>query len=251
MTTTTSQLREPEDEDETNISLLPPALKFVVSNLKSLVHVQLDAENYQIWRAQILKIFQANRFDKYLDLSSTYNNATSQSAESQSSVPTATHFNFIDRNLSTALCATITPSILPYVVHLQSTAQIWHTLETRFQSSNRSKVIQLKNSLHNISLRNQSISQYLTEIKSLVDQIASSGSTVDTEDVILYILNGLPATYQSFKTAIRTMLTPISLDQLYALLLSEEVNIAADLLRQPSDPTTALFTSRGRGRRSR
>lgn len=47
------------------------------------------------------------------------------------------------------------------------------------------------------------------------------------------------------------MLNPITnLDQLYALLLSEEIKIASDLAPAP-DPTTALFTYRGRGRRSR
>ncbi|PKU67943.1 Retrovirus-related Pol polyprotein from transposon TNT 1-94 [Dendrobium catenatum] len=97
------------------------------------------------------------------------------------------------------------------------------------------------------------MSQYLPEIKTLVDNIAAAGSQVDTEDIILYILNGLPPSYQSFKTAIRTMLTPISLDNLYALLLSEEINIASDLSRISSvpDPNVALFSNRGRGRRSR
>ncbi|PKU68147.1 Retrovirus-related Pol polyprotein from transposon TNT 1-94 [Dendrobium catenatum] len=97
------------------------------------------------------------------------------------------------------------------------------------------------------------MTQYLTEIKTLVDQIAAAGSTIDTEDIILYILNGLPPSYQSFKTSIRTMLNPISLDQLYPLLLSEEINLSIEANRNNTnpDPTTALFNSRGRGRRSR
>ncbi|PKU80145.1 Retrovirus-related Pol polyprotein from transposon TNT 1-94 [Dendrobium catenatum] len=159
----------------------------------------------------------------------------------------------MDQILAAAMCSTISTSILPHVVHLESTAEIWSTLETRFQSSNRSKVIQLKNSLHNIALKNQTVTQYLIEIKVLVDQISASGASVDNEDVILYILNGLPQSYQSFKTAIRTMLNPISLDQLYPLLLSEEINLAADTARSASspDPQTVLFAPRGRGRRSR
>ncbi|KAI0488976.1 hypothetical protein KFK09_028817 [Dendrobium nobile] len=151
------------------------------------------------------------------------------------------------------MCSTISTSIIPCVVNLDSIAEIWSTLETRFQSSNRSKVIQLKNSLHNIALKNQPVTQYLTKIKVLVDQISASVSSVDNEDVILYILNGLPQSYQSFKTAIRTMLNPISLDQLYPLLLSEEINIAADTVRSAplNDPQTALFIPRSRGRRAR
>ncbi|XP_020691954.1 uncharacterized protein LOC110106395 [Dendrobium catenatum] len=97
------------------------------------------------------------------------------------------------------------------------------------------------------------MSQYLQEIKTLVDNIAAAGSTVDTEDIILYILNGLPAAYQAFKTSIRTMIQPISLDNLYSLLLSEEINVAMESARHttPSDPNLALYTYRGRGRRGR
>ncbi|KAI0510566.1 hypothetical protein KFK09_011171 [Dendrobium nobile] len=229
--------------------LIPATLKFVVTNLRTLVHLQLQADNYSLWRAQIAKIFRANRFEKFLEPSSL-----SSSSDSSSTLnPKSSQWTLMDQNLAAAICSTISTSILPYIVNLESTAKIWSTLETRFQASNRSKVIQLKNSLHNVALKNQSVTQYLTEIKTLVDQISASGSSVDNEDVILYILNGLPQSYQSFKTAIRTMLNPISLDQLYPLLLSEEINIAADLVRSapPTDTHTALFVPRSRGRRAR
>ncbi|PKU87036.1 Retrovirus-related Pol polyprotein from transposon TNT 1-94 [Dendrobium catenatum] len=97
------------------------------------------------------------------------------------------------------------------------------------------------------------MTDYLSEIKNIVDQIASAGSVIDGEDVIHYILNGLPQPYQSFKSAIRTYPLPLSLDQIYPLLLSEEINLASDAAKFPAtvDPNVALFTSRGRGRRAR
>ncbi|XP_020681658.2 uncharacterized protein LOC110099005, partial [Dendrobium catenatum] len=209
--------------DEAEESTIPSALKFVVSNLKTIVSIQLDADNYPVWKAQIAKNFRANGFDRFLDSSFSLPAAdTSQSDGTSTQNRQRTQWLLTDQNLAAALCSTISSPILPYVVHLDSTAAIWSMLESRFQSTNRSKVIQLKNSLHNIALKNQSISEYLFEIKKIVDQITASGATVDHEDVILYILNGLPPAYQSFKTSIRTMLTPISLEQLYPLLLSEE-----------------------------
>ncbi|KAL0925392.1 hypothetical protein M5K25_003718 [Dendrobium thyrsiflorum] len=81
-------------------------------------------------------------------------------------------------------------------------------------------------------------------------------SSIDTEDIIFYILNGLPANYQAFKSAIRIKLTPISLDDLYSLLCSEEVNLATDAAKELHiiEPTSAqdnhfaLTSTRGRGR---
>lgn len=101
-------------------------------------------------------------------------------------------------------------------------------------------------------MKNQSsMAQYLTSIKTLVDNIATVGATIDSENIVLYTLNVLPPSYQAFKTAIRTKRGPLSLDELYSYLLTEEITLAADSSKaQPSsDLNTALFTSRGRGRR--
>ncbi|KAI0498250.1 hypothetical protein KFK09_021491 [Dendrobium nobile] len=251
MSSATSHPGVQEDMEEITDPSIPSALKFVVANLKTIVPVQLDADNYPVWKAQIAKLLRANRFEKFLDPNHSPPPPLIYHPDGSSAQnPLHTQWLLNDQNLAAAICSTISSSILPYVVNLDSTAAIWSTLETHFQSTNRSKVIQLKNSLHNISLKNQTVTQYLSAIKTIADQISASGSTVDNEDVILYILNGLPPSYQSFKTAIRTMLHPLSLDQLYPLLLSEEINIASDSARASSDPdpTFALFTYRGRGR---
>ncbi|XP_020685525.1 uncharacterized protein LOC110101803, partial [Dendrobium catenatum] len=212
-------------------------LKFVVSNLRNLVPTPLALDNFPIWKSQILKTL---RFLTNPDGSSSTN-------------PAFLQWSLTDQNLSASICSTISSSILPYVISLDSTAKLWTALETRFQATNRSKVIQLKNALHNVSLKNQSMAEYLSEIKELVDQIASAGSSLDAEDVIHYILNGLPQPYQSFKSAIRTSLLPLTLDQIYPLLMSEEINLPSDAAKfsAPSDPSVALFTNRGRGRRPR
>lgn len=64
-----------------------------------------------------------------------------------------------------------------------------------------------------------SMAQYLSEIISKCDAIVVTGSPLTPEDIILYILNGLPLIYQAFKTAIRTNLQPLSLDDFYPLPL--------------------------------
>ncbi|XP_020688969.1 uncharacterized protein LOC110104283 [Dendrobium catenatum] len=221
--------------DVSSQSTISPSLKFVISNLKTLVPHQLSTDNYPIWRSQILKLLRANGFATFLE-----------------SAPLSEHEQITDRNLAAAICSTISSSVLPYIIHLDLTLEIWKVLETRFQSSCRSKVIQLKNELHNFSMKTISMTQYLTEIKKIVDQIASTGCIVGAEDIILYIVNGLPPLYQPFKTSIRTMLTSISLDNLYALLISEEIHLQNEAahLPTPADPNMALYTRRGRGRRN-
>ncbi|PKU64546.1 Retrovirus-related Pol polyprotein from transposon TNT 1-94 [Dendrobium catenatum] len=102
-------------------------------------------------------------------------------------------------------------------------------------------------------MKDRSMQQYLTQIKHIVDNIAAAGSKIDNEDIILYTLNGLPTIYNSFKTAIRTSLTPISLEDFYSLLCSEEINLQHDHSQELSNPSdnTALFTGRTKSNRGR
>ncbi|KAI0510267.1 hypothetical protein KFK09_010868 [Dendrobium nobile] len=245
----TSQTDDRSDQSQTDNNSISSSLNFLVSNLKNLVPTQLSSDNYSLWKSQIIKIFKANGFSQFLDSSvPPPPKFLSHSTGSNNANPAYDKWFLTDQHLAASICSTISTSILPYVLNLESTSAIWNSLEIRFQSANRTRVIQLKNELHNISMKNSSMSQYLSEIKALVDQISAAGSLVDTEDVILYILNGLPPSYQSFKTSIRTMLTPISLDNLYSLMLSEEVNISMDASRTTAaNSNVALYSSRGRG----
>ncbi|KAI0520283.1 hypothetical protein KFK09_007754 [Dendrobium nobile] len=224
------------------------SLNFVVSNLKTLVPNQLSTDNYPIWRHQILKLLRANDFEQFLALP---NHSGDSSDPSTASL--IKNWRITDQNLQAAICSTISPTVLPYIIHLDTTHDIWKVLESQFQATSRSKVIQLKNELHHVSMKNLSMIQYLTEIKKLVDQITSAGSTIDSEDIILYILNGLTPAYQSFKTYIQNSPSPIQLENLYAMLINEEIHVNADVARLSTDTLqqAALYASRGCGRRIR
>ncbi|XP_020682917.1 uncharacterized protein LOC110099927 [Dendrobium catenatum] len=202
--------------DDTQIST---TLKFVVSNLRNFVTTPLQSDNYDILKSQIQKILRAN--GHFLDPASRSPQFLTNTDGSQSLNPLQTQWLLHDQNLSASICSMISLSVLPYVISLDSTTDLWNALENRFQATNSG--------------------------------ISAAGSSVDAEEIIHHILNGLPHSYQSFKTAIRTMLTPLSLDQLYPLLLSKEINLASDAARAPpmSDNATALFTYRGRGHRPR
>ncbi|KAL0918373.1 hypothetical protein M5K25_010377 [Dendrobium thyrsiflorum] len=229
----TSQIREFGTSDSRY--LIPAALKFVISNIKIIVPTQLSPDNYSIWRSQVLKLLTANGFyDFLLPSASPPTQYLTLSDGAQEPNPKYHEWVLVDQNLAAAVCSTISPAILPYVIHLDSTAAVWSTIERRLHSSNRSRVIQLKNELHNLQMKTLTMSQYLTQIKTIVDNITASGAVLDQEDILLYTLNSLPPSYNAFKTAIRTMLHPIDLDTIYSLLINEEINIQAEALQHLS-----------------
>ncbi|PKU74220.1 hypothetical protein MA16_Dca021624 [Dendrobium catenatum] len=197
--------------------VIPASLKFLITNIKNLLPHPLTTDNYAIWRTQILQQFSATGYVAHLT-----GDVSPPLADNQ---PAYTAWKLVDSTLISALFSTISPSILPYVINAYSASDVWLILERRLQSSCRSRVLQLKNELHHLQMKNLSMQQYLTQVKTIVDNIAASGSKVDPEDIILYTLNGLPAAYNSFKTYIRNSSVLADLDSLYSLLCSEEIYV--------------------------
>lgn len=74
------------------------------------------------------------------------------------------------------------------------------------------------------------MTQYLSLIKSKLDAINVIGSTIDATDIISYTFNGLLSRYNALKMSIHNALHPISLNDLYLLLCSEEINVVAETL---------------------
>ncbi|KAI0525179.1 hypothetical protein KFK09_004571 [Dendrobium nobile] len=233
---------------------IPSQLKFLMTNVKSVLNIQLTADSYPLWKSQILKLFTANGFDGYLDGSTP--KPTKFLSTDPKIVPNLEYYTWllVDQNLAAVLYSTISTTFLPYVLNLDSCLEIWQTIERRLQSTNCSRILQLKNELHHISMKDKSMMQYLSEIKSKIDAIGSSSSPLPSEDIILHTLNGLPSAYQAFKTVIRINLNPISLDDFYSLLCSEELNLAVEAVRDisittpSSEPVQAFTTQRGRAR---
>ncbi|PKU80975.1 Retrovirus-related Pol polyprotein from transposon TNT 1-94 [Dendrobium catenatum] len=252
--TSSTHIAEIQKDDADDKPVIPAALKFVISNIKIIVPAQLTSDNYPIWRSQVLKLLNANGFFSFL-LPTATPPASHKTLSTGSKVPNPKHQEWvlIDQNLAAALCSTLSPAILPYVIHLTSTSEIWSALERRLQSSNRSRVIQLKNELHTVQMKSQTMAQYLQQNKTIVDNIVSAGAILDQEDVLLYTLNRLPPSYNALKTTIRAMQTPMDLENLYSLLITEEINLQSESLRQLnfSDSSTALYSHRGRGQRGR
>ncbi|PKU78042.1 Retrovirus-related Pol polyprotein from transposon TNT 1-94 [Dendrobium catenatum] len=215
--------------DAFNELVLPASLKFIISNFKNLIPHHLTVDNYAIWKIQIQQNLTANGYADFL----TGKIAPPADKTSQDYA----RWRLIDSNLIPALFSVISPTLLPYVITASSAQEVWEILERRLQSTCRSRVIQLKNELHQVHMNNQTMQQYLSMIKNIVDN--------DQEDIILYTLNGLPASYNAFKTAIRTSSSPADLDKLYSQLCSEEIHINNEIKKEQSlhNSTAALYAA--------
>ncbi|PKU69572.1 hypothetical protein MA16_Dca012906 [Dendrobium catenatum] len=100
--------------------------------------------------------------------------------------------------------------------------------------------------MHNLTMQ-----QYLAQVKNIVDNIAASRTKIDPEEIVLHILNGLPASYNSFKKYIRSSSLSADLDALYSLLCSEEIHVNQEIKKEQSQPNAAYYTTNSNQNRSK
>lgn len=89
----------------------------------------------------------------------------------------------------------------------------------------------------------KSIIDFLQEIKSIIDDLALIGITIDVEDLMLKILNGLDDSYHEISSAIQAREQPIGFDELHDKLLSIEVQLEACTANSASQPATAFYST--------
>ena len=66
------------------------------------------------------------------------------------------------------------------------------------------------------------------KVKNIVENLGSIGVTMEDENMVLVVLNGLSKDYTSFQTSIGICETFPSFNDLVAMLISEELHIGAD-----------------------
>ncbi|GFP82149.1 hypothetical protein PHJA_000358200 [Phtheirospermum japonicum] len=81
----------------------------------------------------------------------------------------------------------------------------------------------LKTSLTNASLEGKSILDYVSHIKSLNDELGLIAGSVKSDDLTLYIVNGLTPEYRDIVSAVRTRDTPFRFEELWDRLIEHEL----------------------------
>jgi histone deacetylase 1/2 len=97
------------------------------------------------------------------------------------------------------------------VVGCEWSYQVWETLTTYFASQTKASIKQLKIQLRGIR-KTSSISDYLLEIKKIVDKLVAIGNPLSAEEHVDAIFDGLPEEYDSFVTFVLSRTEPCSSD---------------------------------------
>lgn len=89
------------------------------------------------------------------------------------------------------------------------------------------------------------MAEYVGKMKSLADDMASAGKLVDDEELISYILAELDFDYNSVVSSVTGRTGPISVSDVYALLVGFESRL--ELLQNAANPSANTASRGGRG----
>lgn len=178
---------------DTNTSLIHNILtKDNLTIINFRCTLKLTSTNYLGWKTQIEALLHCLDLYQYID--GTLLPPTPTTNVDGTITPHADYTKwFIQyRLLFGTLIGIPSPQIVPLVTNASSSREAWQTLAGTYASPSRGHIKQLQYRLKQIrKTSDQIITDYMQNIKTVVDELAILGKKLDQEDIIDAILNGL------------------------------------------------------------
>ncbi|KAH1032957.1 hypothetical protein J1N35_045131 [Gossypium stocksii] len=124
-----------------------------------------------------------------------------------------------DSALASWLLSLVSPVVLPYLIGLDTSAQIKNTLVTLYGSKTTSWLMFYKRALHSQRKGDLSIKDFLMTIKGYCDNLTSCGKVISEHEHVTAILNGLSLEYESVITIIIANQLPYNVQGVTTILL--------------------------------
>ncbi|KAI9200549.1 hypothetical protein LWI28_009703 [Acer negundo] len=108
------------------------------------------------------------------------------------------------------------------IVGLNTTFEIWDKLGRNFSLANNARLLDLEQSLQDVSKDGMSVQEYINKVKGLTDSLAALGESVPEAKQVRFFLRGLGSEYDSFVTSITNRSDQPSLEVVHSLLMTHE-----------------------------
>lgn len=110
--------------------------------------------------------------------------------------------------------------IIPLTLAVSSTAQLaWDSLHLAYAKKSQTRIFSLCNQLARLSKGSLPVTDYVHQVRSISNELATAGATVTNDDLVVKILSGLGSYFCEFSTAIRARDSIISHNELNAKLI--------------------------------
>ncbi|KAL8120670.1 hypothetical protein AgCh_017739 [Apium graveolens] len=220
-----------------------PTKPFILISLHQII--KLTSTNYISWKTQLEAKLLGYDLYKFIDGSFPAPPKTVTSDQTSSPNPTYTTWFRQDKLIIGALVRTLSPSLVPLISQCHTTHEAWQTLTKTYANPSKGHLKQIKERLRNITKGNKSITEYMQEFKNCADQLASLGRPLESDDIVVRILEQLnDPDYENVVNAIYSRDTPISFDELHEKLINRELSIKHKVSSVNPFPATVNYAAK-------
>ncbi|KAF3627755.1 putative U-box domain-containing protein 9-like [Capsicum annuum] len=171
-----------------------------------------DSHDFSLWKAQVSMLMRGHNLYGHLD----------------ETIPAPA--NAILASLDTTLAATVATA---------TTAKAaWDSLHTAYANKLRTHIFSLRDHLACLTKESLTVTDYLNEVRSFCDELATAGAPVTNDELIVKILTGLGPEYRDISAAIHARDTPISYAELFEKLIDHEL-----FLKHNAPPYSTTITA--------
>lgn len=114
----------------------------------------------------------------------------------------------------------VSHDLLPLLYAADSAHAAWAILKSHFVNITTAREMQIKYQLQSLKKGDLSIDAYMGKIKELADSLQAIDRVLTDSELLLYALNGLPPSYESFVTMSSNQIPPPSFTELWSRLLT-------------------------------
>jgi hypothetical protein len=127
-----------------------------------------------------------------------------------------------DQQLLSGLLSSMMEDILKDVITATSSKEVGDSPQWKFSSSTRARTVQICVELTTAKKHDMTAAYYYRKITGLANKLAAANATLTDDEVLSYLLSGLPVEYDPFVTSMTTKIDPIMLGDVYAHLMAFE-----------------------------
>ena len=234
-----------------NTSTVSATTQLIQFNPTSQLPIKLlGSHNFTTWKAQFELLLHG--YDLYGHLDGSLPAPPTTITEGGKSSPNPEYRLWFRQNklIHNALLASVDSTLASTVATAPDAHTAWKSLHTTFANKSQTRIFSLRDQLSKVSKESRPIIDYLRDIKSITDELATAGSPVSNAELVIKILSGLGSEYNPLSSAIRARESPISYEELFDQLLSHELFLKHTESRQLSTPlisapATAAIAQRG------
>ncbi|KAK1606145.1 hypothetical protein QYE76_029818 [Lolium multiflorum] len=156
-----------------------------------------------------------------------------------------------DQQVLSYLLGALSPEILLQAVGLEHAADVWSLVNNLFASRSKANVSHLRGALSNTKKLNMTADQYIAKMRGFATELVAAGRTIEEDELVDLILNGLDEDYNGLVASVNAMTTPCSVSDFHGLLSAFDTrqNMLSGGNAQKRFESSANSASRGCDRR--